>query len=437
MLIGIRKKLSLLLWIRIHTLPRFFIERWQLGELKKVIADAYKNIPPYKALCDELGAVPCHIRALDDIRKFPTTSKALFRGRQLEKWLDQRFSLGKLDWQQTSGSTGEPFCFPLNIHYYFEKKFPGVHLSHLYVNRYLHWLGFSAKHVMENIKMVEIRMQPTSRGQRHYLHIPTPDLRECPLGVFEKLSNFKPDVIESRPTLLVELARLSEQNLGTERINFPFAYTHGELLIESQRKYLKEVFGCEVYSRYGLQECWGVAIECPAHSGLHINEESFIIEILDERNRPLPDGQYGRIIVTVLYNRTLPFIRYETGDQGMITPGKCSCGLWTKRLIVRGRAGGFFSLGNRRFNFAEFQMAISDFHPFILRYQLAKVGENMLELRIIPAKEYTKETADRIQNEFKQKFNAALEIKPVSDIPYPQGGKTRFIIDETATQESH
>lgn len=416
--------------MRIHTLPRFFIEKWQRKELKNVVTDAYNNVTFYGSLCKARSLHPNDIKTLSDIQKFPLTSRELFRTHQIKDVMDQRFLAAPVTWHQTSGSTGEPFRFPLNIQFYFRNKF-GIRFLHVYLDRYLYWKGYTQKHIAEHFRFCEIRLSPTARG-KNYLHIPTPDLQKDPEGVFRRLSGFKPDTVESRPTLLVELARLAEKISPARRPHFRFAYANGEVLTPSQREYIQTILGAEVYSRYGLEECWGVAIECAFHNGLHISEESFLVEILDGNNKPVAADTYGRVIITNFHNRTLPFIRYETGDQGKILPNKCPCGLWAKRIIVRGRSGGFFSLGARRFNYAEFQMAIGNFHSSILRYQLAKINVNELELRMIPTKYFSEETAHLLREEFAKQFKIVLKVKMVNDIPYPEGGKTSFIIDETA-----
>lgn len=420
--------------MRIHTLPRFFIERWQLKELKGVITDAYHNVPPYKALCDEKRVCPKDINTLADIQKFPIITKDIFRKHPLESLVDQRFPQILFEWHQTSGSTGEPFRFPLNVRYHFQQKFGGVGLPHIYLDRYLYWRRYSLRHVIEKFRICEIRLKRTQRAH-HYLHIKTQDLRERPDEVFEKLLEFGPDTIESRPTLLVELARLAETNSYRKRPVFRFAYANGELLTESQRKYIESIFGCEVYSRYGLEECWGVAVECAMHNGLHISEESFLVEILNDEGHTLPQEEYGRVVITHFYNRTLPFIRYDAGDYGKIISEKCPCGLWTKRIIVKGRTGGFLSFGGRKFNYAELQKVVSDFHPIILRYQLAKISENSAELRIIPTKKFSFKTISLLENEFTKKFSATLKVKTMNSIPYLEGGKTQFIVDETSATE--
>jgi len=86
---------------------------------------------------------------------------------------------------------------------------------------------------------------------------------------------------------------------------------------------------------YGLSEMNGpgVAFECPNKSGMHLWEDSYILEIVEpETLDPLPDGETGEIVLTTLRREAMPLIRYRTRDLAMIHPGPCDCGRVHRRL---------------------------------------------------------------------------------------------------------
>jgi phenylacetate-CoA ligase len=111
---------------------------------------------------------------------------------------------------------------------------------------------------------------------------------------------------------------------------------------ESMRGQLQNELGIRAVDIYGLSEVLGpgVAFECEAACGLHVNEDAFIIEIVDpETLQPVPDGEYGEVVFTTILKEGIPVIRYRTRDISRIIPGACSCGRTFKRMErVTGRS---------------------------------------------------------------------------------------------------
>lgn len=105
-----------------------------------------------------------------------------------------------------------------------------------------------------------------------------------------------------------------------------------EVLSEDTRKKLKQVFGCNVVSYYSNQENGALAQECIENKEFHVNSASYIIEILKpDSNEHVGDGEIGRVVVTDLYNRAMPLIRYDTGDMA-IYKKETECG-WNSQAI--------------------------------------------------------------------------------------------------------
>ena len=89
---------------------------------------------------------------------------------------------------------------------------------------------------------------------------------------------------------------------------------------------IKKRLNTEIYNRYGCRECGNIAQECSEHEGLHVLQESNIIEILDDNNEPVKVGEKGKIVITYLDNYLSPFIRYQVDDIGALSPKNCACG---------------------------------------------------------------------------------------------------------------
>ncbi len=100
------------------------------------------------------------------------------------------------------------------------------------------------------------------------------------------------------------------------------------------RNILESTFGAECFSSYGFHEVQWVSVECPAHDGLHIFEDAFVVQIVDpETGERLPDGELGSICITELYKTGSPQFRYNIMDLSYLYPReRCSCGSWLRKM---------------------------------------------------------------------------------------------------------
>jgi phenylacetate-CoA ligase len=100
------------------------------------------------------------------------------------------------------------------------------------------------------------------------------------------------------------------------------------------RQLLESTFGAECFNSYGFHEVQWVSVECPAHDGLHIFEDAFVVQIVDpETGEALPDGELGSICITELYKTGSPQFRYDIKDLSYLYPREqCACGSWLRRM---------------------------------------------------------------------------------------------------------
>ena len=108
-----------------------------------------------------------------------------------------------------------------------------------------------------------------------------------------------------------------------------------------QNPKVADVWGVPTWDSYGTHEVQYVSMECPARGGLHINEDAFIVQIVDpETKELLPDGQRGNIVYTCLYKTGSPQVRFDTQDLSALYPRtQCACGSWLRKMdYYRGRS---------------------------------------------------------------------------------------------------
>ena len=115
---------------------------------------------------------------------------------------------------------------------------------------------------------------------------------------------------------------------------------------EEQRRRIEQLLGVKAYNSFGMTEMNGpgVAFECKRQDGMHLWEDNYIVEIVDpDTLEPVPDGEYGEMVLTTLDRTMMPIIRYRTRDLTRIIPGQCSSGR-THRSIdrIKGRTDDMF-----------------------------------------------------------------------------------------------
>lgn len=128
------------------------------------------------------------------------------------------------------------------------------------------------------------------------------------------------------------LSRLTEADI--EHIQLHTILIGAEPLPTTFYAFAKKHYHVELYGSYGMTECGGpVAHECCCHTGLHLAEHQFYVEIVDlKTGKPVKDGTFGELIITPLCQEAFPLIRYRTRDITRILPGTCPCGRTHRRI---------------------------------------------------------------------------------------------------------
>ncbi|MCL4079672.1 phenylacetate--CoA ligase [Coriobacteriia bacterium Es71-Z0120] len=126
-----------------------------------------------------------------------------------------------------------------------------------------------------------------------------------------------------------------EMGIDPKTLPLRFGVFGAEPWSENMRRQIEETLGIVAIDIYGLSEVLGpgVASECVHKCGLHVNEDHFIVEIIDPHTlEPVPDGEQGEVVFTTLTKEGIPVVRYRTRDISRIVPGRCACGRTFRRL---------------------------------------------------------------------------------------------------------
>lgn len=144
-------------------------------------------------------------------------------------------------------------------------------------------------------------------------------------AILDGLDCFQPEVLVAYASMVRMLAE--EQLAGRLHIRPRALNCSSEVLTPEARARAREAWGVGPFEVYAATETGGIAAECDRHRGMHLFEDLVIVEVVDGRHRPVPDGEAGeRLLVTVLSSRTLPLIRYELTDCVRLAEHGCDCG---------------------------------------------------------------------------------------------------------------
>jgi phenylacetate-CoA ligase len=273
-------------------------------------------------------------RASGSLQDFPVINKATLKA-QYEAFRSTEFSGVRLHTMRTSGSTGTPFailqnpdkrrrvlaemiCFGRRAGYQVGDRFVFTRVWNEH-NRKSRWGALRENAVMFDIsRLDEERMASLGALLHRDRNI------RCLLGY---PSTFGP---------LVQ--HLESRGGGPEAYSLRSIISISERLPEHLREALRSRFGCTVVSRYSNQENGVLAQQCPDGDEFHLNTASYVFEFLRlEEDLPADPGERARMVVTDLFNRVMPLIRYDTGDV-VVRQASPSCGWGTETLgEVEGR----------------------------------------------------------------------------------------------------
>ena len=158
-------------------------------------------------------------------------------------------------------------------------------------------------------------------------------------GNTKKLINMMIDFgvtgIMCTPSYLLHIAETINEMGVRDKIKLKASINGAEPWTEKMRSQIENMLGIHAHDIYGLSEIMGpgVATDCQFHSGLHIHEDHFLPEIVDQKTlKPLRDGMTGELVISTLTKEGIPLIRYRTKDLTSITHKPCQCGRTTARI---------------------------------------------------------------------------------------------------------
>jgi phenylacetate-CoA ligase len=259
------------------------------------------------------------------------------------------------------------------------------------------------------------------------------DINASPTEKLAWLQRVKPDHVMTYPETLKEVAE-SAAGQSTE-LRFRAFISTGEILKPETRALIGKVFSCQVIDIYGAREIGPIAFQCPDAEGYHACAEALILELLDDRDQPVAHGEYGRVVVTSLYNFAMPFIRYDVGDYA-VARDACPCGRGLVALEhIAGRTRNMFVMpdGSRKRLRGAFVAEASKYLAY-RQIQFVQTDLNTVEIKYVPDASGAAASVEMIEKLLRREFHDAVEVRlaSVEQIDRGAGMKTEQFISMVA-----
>lgn len=254
----------------------------------------------------------------------------------LEERLSKGYTIKNVYLNKTSGSSGTPFVFAK------DKYCHALTWTSIFMR--FGWYKIDFNHSLQArfygipMDFIGYQKERIKDFLTHRFRFPVFDLSDVVLEkFFQKFKTKKFDYINGYTSSIVLFAKYLEQkNIILNEVcpSLKACFVTSEMLFESDKKLLEKQFGIPIINEYGASELDLIAFENPKGEW-QINAETLFVEILDDNNNVLPYGEEGRIVITSLFNKAHPFIRYEIGDIGILDEKSTPQKPILKKLIGR------------------------------------------------------------------------------------------------------
>lgn len=411
------------------------LEQLQRERLRAFLESCYRHVPYVRRRMQESGVDPRDIRDAGDLRRLPLMTKADIRRHRSELCAQNATRLSPFT---TGGSTGEPLIFDLGK----ERIASRVACR----QRVAGWWGVGVGDPEIAIwgSPIEVTRQDWVRGLRDRL------FGAKLLSAFEMnesvIRNYI-DIIESGewrqifayPSaihLLCLHARRARKNLRNAGIRVVFVTS--EVLLPHQRELIRDTFGCPVANGYGGRDSGFIAHECP-QGGMHLMADAVITEILDSEGRPVSVGEPGEIVVTDLYSREAPFLRYVTGDIGVLSDQPCTCGRPLPLLAsIEGRSNDVVATEDGRLMHGQSLVSRLMTVEGIEQFRIVQKRVALFHVQLVCNAAYERRSSEEwIRTGWTQLLRIPIEVtfEYLPRIPADPRGKYRHIVSEVPAAE--
>lgn len=318
----------------IETLNPGKLQELQLTRLRETLEHAAHS-PFYGERLRKAGLAGDNLRSLEDLRRLPVTTKDELRARGREMLTLPLTEMVRL--HASSGTTGQA-----TVIYYTRQD---IDAWAELVARSMYMTGMRSHDVFQNMMGYGL----FTGGLGFHYGAERLGALTIPAGAgnsarqLQLMRQFGTTAIHIIPSYALYLLNtFAQKGVDPKELSLRIAFLGAEPHSEDMRRRIETAYGLKAYNSYGLSEMNGpgVAFECPEQNGMHVWEDSFLVEVVDPQTlEPLPPGQMGELIFTNLTRRGMPLLRYRTRDLASYDPEPCPCGRYSRRISrIQGRS---------------------------------------------------------------------------------------------------
>jgi phenylacetate-CoA ligase len=408
-------------------LPAAQIAEIQADHLRTFLVDIGTHVPYFRDLFQKVGFDPAACRGIEDLGRLPFMTKNVIRENMEALRADDA---GPLTRYNTGGSSGEPLVF------YIGKARKSHDVAAKW--RATRWwnVDIGDPEIVLWGSPIELGAQDRVKAIRDRL------LRSWLLPAFEmsddKVREMLRQILALRPKMLFgypsALAHIAEKarkwNMPMNDLGIKVAFVTSEMLYDHQKKSISEVFGCPVANGYGARDAGFIAHQC-SHGNLHISAEDIVVEIIDADGHPVGPGKPGEIVISHTATRDFPFVRYRTGDVGVLGTEECSCGIKLPVLAeVQGRTTDFVVASDGTVVHALALIYTVRDLPGVQRFKIIQHSVERTEVMVVADGRFGDGERLRIRRDFAARLGdgVQVEINEVPEIPREKSGKNRYVV---------
>ena len=421
-------------------MPREQLRELQLERMKQSVRHAYDNVAFYQQSFKEAGVTPDDLQALEDLERLPFVVKQDMR----DAYPFGLFAVPQKDVARihaSSGTTGQATvvghtasdlknwgdCFARGIAMVGGDENSTIQVSYGY-GLFTGGLGAHAGGEAMGCSVI-----PTSSGNtRRQVQM----MKDC--GT---------DILACTPSYALLIADTAIEMGYDPATEFKISggIFGAEPASDNMREEIASKLGIQYCDVYGLSEIMGpgVAMECAERAGLHVAEDHFYCEILNpETLKPVPDGEWGELVITTLTRECCPLVRYRTRDVTRIISEPCACGRTHRKIDqLRGRTDDMLIIRGVNVFPSQIEQVITGFPEIATHYQIILTTRGPLdhvELQVETVPDFPIDEVRKIEDlkrrlgaELKSNLQVSVEVKIVEPKTIARSeGKAKRVIDQ-------
>jgi phenylacetate-CoA ligase len=294
----------------------------QFNNLKKVLRNAFANVPYYQRTWRSIGFDPINFKHIEDLTQLPFIDKCVYRENSSD-FISKKYIKRLMPTVYTGGTTGAPLL---------------LYRSYGDYGRERAFREYAYRTLGMNIAVKTIYMRgkvSDEKGIYHKLsdfgntlYLSSHNMKDEQIAEYiERIREFKPVLFYALPSVATVFGEYMHRKKVPHFDTLKWLWCPSENLYDFQRKLLENVFKCKIGTLYGHAEHAVFAVKCDKSDMYHMLPQYGYCELIDGKERTIKEeGVLGEIVGTSFANAVSPLVRYRTGDYAVYTTKNCPCG---------------------------------------------------------------------------------------------------------------